>query len=125
MQFKTKFIVHLVREQLLTMHVFISRMRGLVTEGDAILLSYVVDLWLICVNCLQLLSPRTDIGMYQSGRNKKKKTREGEDTSVEMKMEEIKDPATIVCYTPHHVDAEKAEGQKGVESRWHEWVCRW
>ena len=52
------------------------------------------------VNGLQVLSPRSDIGMYHCGKNKKKKLRDGEkdkETSGgEGKLEEQRDPSTIV-----------------------------
>ena len=52
------------------------------------------------VNGLQVLSPRSDIGTYHCGKNKKKKCRDGEkdkETSGgEGKLEEQRDPSTIV-----------------------------
>ncbi|XP_067685038.1 lysine-specific demethylase 5A-like isoform X3 [Haliotis asinina] len=54
---------------------------------------------------LEVLSPRQDIGMYMSGKNKKKKLREGErdrresenNNTIDIKVEETRDPATIVA----------------------------
>lgn len=52
---------------------------------------------------LQVLSPRLDIGVYNSGKNRKKKTKEleksshdGENSQPEVKSEDTYDPATIV-----------------------------
>ncbi|XP_025106262.1 lysine-specific demethylase 5A-like isoform X3 [Pomacea canaliculata] len=53
---------------------------------------------------LEVLSPRLDIGVYNSGKNRKKKTKEleksshdGENSQPEVKSEDTYDPATIVA----------------------------
>ncbi|KAK6176380.1 hypothetical protein SNE40_014678 [Patella caerulea] len=52
---------------------------------------------------LEVLSPRIDIGIYSSGKNKKKKIREGErkdgenNNNGDFKIEETRDPAAIVA----------------------------
>ncbi|XP_041348681.1 lysine-specific demethylase 5A-like isoform X2 [Gigantopelta aegis] len=53
-------------------------------------------------NLFEVLSPRQDIGVYNSGKNKKKKLKEGEkdkndNNCVEVKDEETRDPAAIVA----------------------------
>ncbi|KAL5014006.1 hypothetical protein ScPMuIL_008276 [Solemya velum] len=66
---------------------------------------------------LEILSPRADIGVYSSNKNKKKKVKEGErekkdgesNSTTELKVEEHRDPATIVA-------AFKVAEQKEVES---------
>nr|KAG5711307.1 hypothetical protein BaRGS_006004 [Batillaria attramentaria] len=53
---------------------------------------------------LEVLSPRTDIGVYSSGKNKKKKAKDAErggkdgenNNQYDCKSEEVRDPATIV-----------------------------
>ena len=53
---------------------------------------------------LQVLSPRSDVGVYSGGKNRKKKRDERErrdsenNNNVEYKMEEHRDPATIVSF---------------------------
>ncbi|KAF8765195.1 Lysine-specific demethylase 5C like protein [Argiope bruennichi] len=54
---------------------------------------------------LEVLSPRKDIGMSPKNKKKRKELDDSED-SIEAKMEEIKDPATIVA---HFREAERRE----------------